>query len=201
MAQRKSCLFLDRDGVINVDRGYVSRLEDWEFIPGIFELARAAVCELQWHIVVVTNQSGIGRGYYDEETFEWLSRWMKAQFKAQGAALTDVLSCPYHPEAGVGDYRSEHPWRKPGPGMILEAQRRHCIDLGRSALIGDSESDIAAGRAAQIGLLIKIGAPGPEAGLAKAQPLYAADLAQARTILLAWAGDRRHCWDSNGLAH
>src|SRR5262245_21532939 len=106
----RRALFLDRDGVINVDHGYVHRIQQFEFIPGIFELARFFVCELQWPVIVVTNQAGIARGYYDEDTYQSLTRWMCDRFSAERAPLTRVYHCPYHPEFGVGEYRLDHPW-------------------------------------------------------------------------------------------
>ena len=87
-------LFLDRDGVINVDHGYVHRPDQFEFIPGIFDLARFAANELRWRIVVITNQSGIGRGYFDENTYADLTRWMCDRFEAERTAITRVYHCP-----------------------------------------------------------------------------------------------------------
>ena len=137
-AMRRSALFLDRDGVINVDRGYVHRPDQFEFVPGIFDLARFTVHELGWPIVVVTNQSGIGRGLFDEEAFESLTRWMCDRFEAENAPITRVYHCPYHPQFGIGAYRMDHPWRKPKPGMILQAAVDLDLDLTGSAIIGNS---------------------------------------------------------------
>jgi D-glycero-D-manno-heptose 1,7-bisphosphate phosphatase len=114
-----SALFLDRDGVINVDRGYTHRPDQFEFVPGIFELARFWTNELRRLIVVVTNQSGIGRGYFDECAYEDLTRWMCDRFEAERTAIARVYHCPYHPLHGIGEYRRDHPWRKPNPGMIF----------------------------------------------------------------------------------
>src|SRR5262245_47683162 len=112
-----AALFLDRDGVINVDRGYVHRRDQFEFIAGIFPLARFWTNELRRPIVVVSNQSGIGRGYFDEATFADLTRWMCDRFAAEHCAIARVYHCPFHPVHGVGEYRRDHPWRKPNPGM------------------------------------------------------------------------------------
>jgi histidinol phosphatase-like enzyme len=87
-----SALFLDRDGVINVDRGYIHRSDQFEFVPGIFELARFWTNELQRPIVVVTNQSGIGRGYFDENTYADLTRWMCDRFEAERTAITRSIT-------------------------------------------------------------------------------------------------------------
>lgn len=142
-------LFLDRDGVINIDKNYVHRIEDFEFIEGIFELGRTAN-RLGLKVVVITNQAGIGRGYYDEQQFHHLTDWMLAQFAERGVSISKVYFCPYHPIAGIGEYRQDSYDRKPNPGMILAAQRDLDIDLDASVLVGDKETDLQAGRAAGI---------------------------------------------------
>jgi len=153
-----SALFLDRDGVINVDRGYVHRADQFEFIPGIFELARFWTNELRRQIVVVTNQSGIGRGCFDEQAYEDLTRWMCDRFAAEQATITRVYHCPYHPVHGIGPYRREHPWRKPKPGMILQAISDLGLDPGQCPILGDKISDMEAGVAAGLGLRILLDA-------------------------------------------
>ncbi|MBF0417239.1 MAG: D-glycero-beta-D-manno-heptose 1,7-bisphosphate 7-phosphatase [Magnetococcales bacterium] len=143
-------LFLDRDGVINEDHGYVHRVEQFDFIEGIFDLTRAA-CRSGYRVVVVTNQSGIARGYYTETEFHRLTDWMRAAFETQGARIEAVYYCPYHPTEGIGAYRREDSCRKPAPGMLLQAARELEIDLGASLLIGDRVSDIQAAAAAGVG--------------------------------------------------
>ena len=175
----RPALFLDRDGIINVDHGYVHRREQFEFIPGIFDLTRYAA-EIGWPVVVVTNQAGIGRGYFNEAAFQDLTRWMRERFAAEGAPIAAVYHCPYHPEFGIGDYRRDHPWRKPRPGMILQAAADLGLDLPRSALIGDKPGDIAAAAAAGIGLRILVGtATTPDVPAHRA----VADLAEALAVL------------------
>jgi D-glycero-D-manno-heptose 1,7-bisphosphate phosphatase len=147
-------LFLDRDGVINVDHGYTYRVGDIEFIPGILELSSYTVNQLGWKLIIVTNQSGIGRQLFSELDFSRLMYWMREQFYKANAPITAVYHCPYHPTEGVGHYKADHPWRKPKPGMILQAAADHGINLASSALVGDSESDIKAGATAGIGTLI-----------------------------------------------
>ena len=142
-------LFLDRDGVINVDHGYVHRIEDFEFIPGIFELCRDAKAKGN-KLVVVTNQAGIARGLYSEAQFHALTAWMKQRFVEEGAPLDGVYFCPTHPSAGLGAYRVDTEFRKPGPGMLLQAARELDIDLPRSTIIGDKVSDMQAGAAAGV---------------------------------------------------
>lgn len=148
---RHPALFLDRDGVINVDRAYVSRQEDFQFVDGIFELCRFAR-QLGYLIFVVTNQAGIGRGYYTEQDFLRLSDWMCGVFNAQGIVIDRVYFCPSHPEHGVGEHKVDSPYRKPGPGMILQAAEEFDVDLTRSVLVGDKETDIRAGITAGVGV-------------------------------------------------
>ncbi|MBU6261143.1 MAG: HAD family hydrolase [Burkholderiales bacterium] len=153
--RRRRALFLDRDGVINVDHGYVHRVEQFEFCPGIVELIAHANAR-GWAVVVVTNQSGIARGYYGEADFEALTAWMQAELARRGATVDRVYHCPCHPEQGVGAYRRESPLRKPNPGMLLQAAAELGLDLAASVIVGDSESDIEAGRRAGLGRLILV---------------------------------------------
>lgn len=152
-------LFLDRDGVINVDHGYVGTIERFEFRDGILSLSRTAV-ERGYRIVVVTNQAGIARGYYDEAAFRALTAWMGERFVEAGAPLTDVLYCPFHRAGAVGPYARDSFWRKPNPGMILEAARRHAIDVSRSIMIGDQPTDMEAAAAAGVGTRLHLGSEG-----------------------------------------
>ncbi|MDE2272278.1 MAG: HAD family hydrolase [Xanthomonadaceae bacterium] len=149
-------LFLDRDGVINVDHGYVCSPARTEFIDGIFELVAAANRE-DVAIVVATNQAGIARGYYTEADFLAYMEWVRGEFVRQGARLDAVYYCPHHPDAGIGGYRRECDCRKPAPGMLISAQRDLRLDLGSSLLIGDKPSDLAAGRAAGVGVNLQLG--------------------------------------------
>ena len=177
----RSALFLDRDGVINVDRGYVHRPDQFEFISGIFELARFWTNELRRPIVVITNQSGIGRGYFDQAVYGELTRWMCDRFEAEGTSIARVYHCPHHPLDGVGEYRCDHPWRKPNPGMLLQAIAELGLDPVHCAIVGDKMSDMEAGTAAGIGLRILIG-PRP-AGERKSAHEVAADLGEAFMLL------------------
>ena len=180
---KRKALFLDRDGVINVEKNYVWRIEDFEFLPGIFGLCTIAQ-RLGFLIVVITNQAGIGRGYYSETDFQRLTGWMLEAFQAHGIKIDRVYHCPFHPTAGIGEYRQESFDRKPNPGMILEAQRDYDLDLLQSVLIGDKDSDIEAGRAAGIRHLVKL-THIPQAGECKetGEMLEFADLDAARNWL------------------
>lgn len=158
---KRPALFLDRDGVINKDHGYVFKATDFHFIDGIFELV-AAANQAGFLVVVVTNQAGIGRGYYSEVDFHALMAWVATQFGTRGGSIDGVYFCPFHPEHGVGEYRRASDCRKPAPGMLLRARRELGIDFERSILVGDNFSDMAAGWAAGIGTLLHLG--GDESG-------------------------------------
>ena len=147
MQLRSPALFLDRDGVINHEVGYLYRSADVRWVDGIFSLCRSAV-SLGYKLVVVTNQSGIARGYYSLADFEVLTAWMRAEFTRQCAPLDAVYCCPYHPEHGIGEFRREHEDRKPSPGMLHRAAAELNLDLAASLLVGDRCSDIAAANAA-----------------------------------------------------
>lgn len=184
---RTPALFLDRDGVINVDRGYVHRVDQFEFLPGIFELARFAV-ECAWPIVVVTNQAGIGRGLYSEVDYQAVNQWMCDRFRSEQAPIARVYHCPFHAELGIGEYRVDHPWRKPRPGMILQAAAELGLDLSRSCLIGDKLSDIEAAAAAGVPERILLDSEGIAAATAGPAHRVARDLSQALALLREFTG-------------
>lgn len=152
----KKALFLDRDGVINIEKKYVYKVEDFEFMDGIFQLVHAAQ-ERGYLPIVITNQAGIARGYYTEEDFRALTQWMGKEFLSQGISIAKVYHCPFHPEAGIGHYKIDSPDRKPRPGMFFRARDEFNLDLTNSILIGDRESDIEAGRNAGVGRLMLLG--------------------------------------------
>lgn len=143
-------LFLDRDGVINVNHGYVHLTTDFEFIDGIFDLVQRAN-EQGYKVIVVTNQSGIGRGMYTEPDFERLSAWMVSQFAEKSAVIDDVLFCPHHPQAKLEQYRQVCECRKPKSGMLTTAAARHDISLPSSIMVGDKLSDMEAAITAGLG--------------------------------------------------
>jgi D-glycero-D-manno-heptose 1,7-bisphosphate phosphatase len=140
-------LFLDRDGVVNEEVGYLYRAEEVKFVDGIFSLCRTAM-GLGYRLIVVTNQAGIARGYYTEADLDVLMEFMCAQLRAEGVKLDAVYYCPFHPEHGVGKYKQEHEDRKPGTGMLRRGLREFGIELGESVLVGDRCSDMGAANAA-----------------------------------------------------
>ena len=152
----KKAVFLDRDGVINIDYGYVHTISDFTFCEGIFTLSRKAI-KKGYDLIVVTNQAGIARGYYTENDFLKLSSWMCGEFKKNGAPISKVYFSPTHPTKGLGKYKVDDSHRKPGPGMILDAAREFKLALSESILIGDNKTDIVAGVSAGVGCNILIG--------------------------------------------
>ncbi len=156
----EKAVFIDRDGVINKEKEYLHRIEDFEFIDGAFDACRL-FGKQGYRIIVVTNQSGIGRGYYSEREYTRLTEWMVVQFSARGITIADVLYCPHHPQWGLGEYRVACDCRKPEPGMLLAAAQKHRLDLSQSLMFGDKEADIQAGHAASVAttVLVRSGHP------------------------------------------
>lgn len=142
-------LFLDRDGIINIDHGYVYQIKDFEFRADIFALCQRAI-QAGYLIIVITNQSGIARGYYSEDDFIQLSRWMVEQFKEQGITITKVYHCPHHIKGTELKYTKLCNCRKPEPGMLLAAANEFNLDLTASVLVGDKISDVEAGLNANV---------------------------------------------------
>lgn len=161
MPRPRRALFLDRDGVINEDIGYVHRAEQTRWLPGIFDLVRAAA-PAGYLPIVVTNQAGIARGIYTEDQFLAYTRWLHCEFAGSGAPILATFYCPHHPVFGIGPMLRDCDCRKPRPGMILAAGRRFDLDLGKSVLIGNMDSDIEAARGAGVGGLHKIDAASPD---------------------------------------
>jgi D-glycero-D-manno-heptose 1,7-bisphosphate phosphatase len=142
-------VFLDRDGVINVDNGYVSQRDDFKFIEGVIDACKKAK-EKGYLLVVITNQSGIARGYFTEEQFHTLTEWMDWSMADRGVDLDGIYYCPHHSEHGIGEYKVNCDCRKPKPGMLFDAIKELNIDVKQSILIGDKVSDLQAGIAAGV---------------------------------------------------
>ena len=148
--------FIDRDGVINQEKHYLYKIADFEFTDHCID-ALHNILDAHYHIIIVTNQSGIGRGYYTEADYHQLTDWYISELKTQQVELTDVFFCPHHPRAPLPQYCKQCYCRKPEPGMILTAARRYNIDLAASVMIGDQITDIQAGKAAGVGSSILVG--------------------------------------------
>lgn len=165
MGQLLPAIFLDRDGTINVDHGYVHEIDDFQFIDGVID----ALCDLKkmgYVLVLVTNQSGIARGIFTEEQFMTLTEWMDWSLSDRGVELDGIYYCPHHPKGTITDYREQCDCRKPLPGMLISAQRHLNIDMQASYIVGDKIEDLLAGEAAGIGnkILVRTGKPITTAG-------------------------------------
>ncbi len=170
-------VFLDRDGTLVRDRGYVHRLEDYELLPGVVsglrKLARAG-----FRLVVVTNQSGIGRGYFSAGDFARFQTQLTADLVGQGVRVERTYHCPHRPDEGCG-------CRKPAPALLERAQRELGADLGASWVIGDSESDVELAKRAGCRGAVLLGAAEGQRGLTDGAGLRATDLESAADIVLA----------------
>mgnify|MGYP006140756135 CR=1 FL=1 len=129
-------IFLDRDGVINKEKNYLYKKDDFDFIDGVFDACQY-LSKLNYKIIIITNQSGIGRGYYTKSDFQNINDWMIEQFRSNKINILDTFYCPHSPEDNCQ-------CRKPKPGMLFQAQKKYTIDMGNSWLIGDKEDDIIA---------------------------------------------------------
>jgi D-glycero-D-manno-heptose 1,7-bisphosphate phosphatase len=146
-ARRRPAVFLDRDGVLNLDHGYAHRPDQIDWVPGA-QAAVKRINEAGYYAFVVTNQAGVAKGHYPEEAIGRLHDWMAAQLADVGAAIDDWRYCPHHPEGVVEAYRQAHDWRKPEPGMIKDLLECWPVERAGSFLIGDKDSDIEAAQAA-----------------------------------------------------
>lgn len=173
MSDLKPAIFLDRDGVINKDNGYVSQVDDFEFIEGVIE-ACAIFKSKGYLLVVVTNQSGIAREYFTEKQFHTLTEWMDWSMSDRGVELDGIYYCPHHSEAGIGEFKINCECRKPKAGMLLNAVDDLNINIETSILIGDKVSDLQAGIAAGVktNYLVRSGKEITEEGEALATDIF-----------------------------
>jgi D-glycero-D-manno-heptose 1,7-bisphosphate phosphatase len=135
-------IFLDRDGVINKEKNYLYKIEDIEFIDGVFKTCQYFT-NLNYKIIIITNQSGISKGYYTESDYQKLTKWLLSQFHEKKISILDIFHCPHNPE-------SKCSCRKPKPGMFIQAKKKYNIDMKKSWMIGDKEVDILASNSAGI---------------------------------------------------
>ncbi|MDN4628186.1 D-glycero-beta-D-manno-heptose 1,7-bisphosphate 7-phosphatase [Erwinia sp. PsM31] len=165
MTNKVPAIFLDRDGTMNIDRGYVHEIDNFQFIDGVIE-AMQELKKMGFALVVVTNQSGIARGLFTEDTFMQLTEWMDWSLADREVDLDGIYYCPHHPEGVVEEYRQECDCRKPQPGMLLSAQKELNIDMAASYIVGDKIDDLLAGKAAGVGtkVLVRSGKPVTEEG-------------------------------------
>ena len=172
--ETRNVLFLDRDGVINVDVGYLSDPAHLEFIPGAIEAMKEAQTR-GYDIIVVTNQSGVARGYYTEEDVQALHAEMSRRLEAEGVHILAYYYCPHHPEGTVEAYKKACDCRKPNPGMLTKAIEEWHVDVDGSFLVGDKPSDVEA--AESIGM--------------RAYPFEEENLMTFLTPIFAWEEGRK----------
>ncbi len=154
-SEKSKAIFLDRDGVINKDMKYLYKSEDFVFLPGIFELCNFFIAR-NYKIFVITNQSGIARGFFSEEELKKLNSWMLTKFQENGVKISKVYYDPTHLDGVKKEYTKASFNRKPKPGMILNAEKEFNLDLKNSILIGDKDSDIECGINAKVGKNYKL---------------------------------------------
>ena len=160
----KKAIFLDRDGTLNIDYGYVNEIDNFKFIDGSIDALRE-LKKMEYMLVLVTNQSGIARGYFSEEQFLQLTEWMDWSLAEQDVDLDGIYYCPHHPE-GKGEYKEDCDCRKPKPGMLLQAIKELKIDPTQSIMVGDKVEDLKAGIGAEVkmNVLVRTGKPVTEEG-------------------------------------
>ncbi len=160
----KKAIFLDRDGTLNIDYGYVHEIDNFKFIDGSIDALRE-LKKMGYMLVLVTNQSGIARGYFSEDQFLQLTEWMDWSLAEQDVDLDGIYYCPHHPE-GKGEYKEDCDCRKPKPGMLLQAIKELKIDPAQSIMVGDKVEDLKAGIGAKVkmNVLVRTGKPVTEEG-------------------------------------
>ena len=140
----RRAVFLDRDGTINIEKNFLHKIEDFEFIPGAPEAIKK-LKDAGFLVIVVSNQSGIARGYFDEQAVMMLHQHIQTLLKSYGTVIDAFYFCPHHPEEGLGDYKVDCDCRKGNPGMLLQAAKEYDIDLQNSFMVGDKLADIEVG--------------------------------------------------------
>lgn len=184
MAAWRRAIFLDRDGTINADPGFVHRIDDLQLLPGAAAgLRRMAAAG--YRLLIVTNQSGVARGYFSEQQMHDFNTALLERLADEGVAIDQVYCCPFHREATLPAYRQDSPLRKPKPGMLLQAATDWKLNLAGSIAVGDKCSDVAAGRAAGCRtILVRSGTAGSDAEAAAVEPDFVADDLLAAACLI-----------------
>ncbi|PLX75721.1 MAG: D-glycero-beta-D-manno-heptose-1,7-bisphosphate 7-phosphatase [Desulfuromonas sp.] len=182
----RRAVFLDRDGTINIEKDYLYRIEDFQFIPGAPEAIRRFK-EAGFLVIVVSNQSGVGRGYYSEDDVDRLHCHIQQELAAYGTCIDAFYFCPHHPQQGEGAYRIDCDCRKGEPGMLLQAAGEHGIDLAQSWMVGDKLADLEAGERAGCRTILVLTGYGERTrsklGPQAEQVCCAEDLAQASSMI------------------
>lgn len=179
----RKVIFLDRDGTINIEKSYLHKWEDFEFEKNAIEGLKK-LKDLGYEFIVVTNQSGIGRGYYTEEDLVTLNNQMTEKLKEFGIEILECFYCPHHPEKGIGKYKVDCNCRKPNPGMLLEGIKKYDVDIENSFMIGDKKGDLEAGKKAGLkSILVLTGYGKKIEEEVKGNYLIAKDLLEVVTIL------------------
>jgi D,D-heptose 1,7-bisphosphate phosphatase len=142
-------VFLDRDGTINKDIGYLYKIEDLELLPGVIQAIKI-LNDSGFLVIVITNQSGVARGYYSEMDIKLLHNYINNILNEYGANIDAFYYCPHHPEKGIGKYKVNCNCRKPKPGLIENAIEEFKIDRSKSYMVGDKKSDVEAGKNANL---------------------------------------------------
>jgi D-glycero-D-manno-heptose 1,7-bisphosphate phosphatase len=184
VVKKNKAVFLDRDGTINVEKGYLHRIEDFDFIPGAPQAIKL-LKDAGFLVIVVTNQSGIARGYYSVRSVSLLHRHMDVELARSGVSVDAYYVCPHHPHGTIEKYAKACKCRKPLPGMLLNAAEKFSIDMERSYMIGDKAADVEAGlRAGCRSLLVRTGYGSEEMPMVPAGVPSYADLLEAASALV-----------------
>lgn len=183
MSIKTKAAFIDRDGVINEERNYVHRISDFVLLPGVIE-GLSLLRDAGYLLIVVTNQSGIARGYYGEDAMEHLHDNLRIQLAQNALFLDAIYFCPHHPNGIVKSLAIECACRKPSPGMLLKAAKEFDLDLTSSVLVGDKISDVQAGKRAGVGrtVIVESGHKVSQAARSEAD-IVAANLLSAAQVL------------------